>query len=319
MIRILIYLIFVTTGWAHHSPASAELPPIEFVQIEEGLFAVKDFSNAVFLITDDGVLVVDTLIHPERAELMLAEIRRLTDQPIRWVVNTHAHADHYSGNSVFLAEGATVVAHRHTAQQIRDLFQFEVGRRTSRLAQVGLDTDDVEKVIPTVTYDTAMTIELGDQKIRLMHLGPGQNYGDSLVFFEQAKVLFVGSVFQTGNAWPNPMMTPSFDGWLDVLNQIKCMDADRYVSGHSRTNVLGNRDDLNASIELITTLHEQVAAAISQGLTENETVNAVQLEKYTQWRSFKNREKRVRNVYHLLSTGIPDYFREAGVPDYRFE
>src|ERR1700730_9296401 len=69
--------------------------------------------NAGFVIGDDGVLVIDTFQDPRPAKVLLAEIRKLTPLPIRFVVNTHYHLDHVNGNDVFAAAGATIVAHRN--------------------------------------------------------------------------------------------------------------------------------------------------------------------------------------------------------------
>src|SRR6266852_3991863 len=71
-------------------------------------------SNSAFLVTDAGVLVVDTGQHPADGRALLERIRRVTDKPVKWVINTHAHGDHYFGNAPFKAAGATFVAHRDT-------------------------------------------------------------------------------------------------------------------------------------------------------------------------------------------------------------
>ena len=92
--------------------AAQEAPATEFLQVGPDLYFNYDFagSNSAVLITEEGVLIVDTRTHPVDAELLLAEIRKRTDAPIRWVINSQFHGDHYMGNSVFAREGATFVA-----------------------------------------------------------------------------------------------------------------------------------------------------------------------------------------------------------------
>ena len=99
--------------------------PIQVTQVAPGLYFQYHHqeSNSAFLVTDDGVLVIDTRQHPRRAEELVATIRKYTDKPIRWVVNTHAHGDHYFGNSVFKREGATIIAHRDTAGMMKAQFE----------------------------------------------------------------------------------------------------------------------------------------------------------------------------------------------------
>src|SRR4030095_11588307 len=71
-------------------------------------------SNSAFLVTDAGVLVIDSGQHPADARVLLARTREVTDKPVKWLINTHAHGDHFLGNPVFRQACATIVAHRDT-------------------------------------------------------------------------------------------------------------------------------------------------------------------------------------------------------------
>jgi glyoxylase-like metal-dependent hydrolase (beta-lactamase superfamily II) len=100
-------------------------------QVASDLYFIYDetSSNSAFLVTEDGVLVVDTRQHPRDGQDLLNRIRRLTDKPIRWVVNTHFHADHTYGNSVFKAAGAPIIAHKDTARIMAQVDSKEFQRR----------------------------------------------------------------------------------------------------------------------------------------------------------------------------------------------
>src|SRR6516164_2213494 len=91
--------------------------PAVVKQVANDLYFFYDYdgSNSVFLVTDAGVLVIDTREHPRAAQDLLSRIRKVTDKPIRWVINSHFHGDHTFGNAAFQAAGATFVAHRETA------------------------------------------------------------------------------------------------------------------------------------------------------------------------------------------------------------
>jgi len=90
-------------------------------QVANDVYFLFDFngSNAVFLVTEEGVLVIDTRTHPRDGRDLLDRIRKLTDKPIKWVINSHFHGDHHMGNSVFKAERATFVAQKETARLMR--------------------------------------------------------------------------------------------------------------------------------------------------------------------------------------------------------
>jgi cyclase len=93
-------------------PAAAQErapPDVVVKQIAPDLYFLFDFdgSNCVFLVTDDGVLLIDTRTHPREGRDLLARIRKVTDKPVKWVINSHFHGDHHMGNVVFKELGAT--------------------------------------------------------------------------------------------------------------------------------------------------------------------------------------------------------------------
>src|SRR5579862_10007802 len=115
-------LLLLLAAWPM---AAATKPDFRLQQIGRGVWAaiVNDEGlaggNAGFVIGDDGVLVIDTFQDPRPAKTLLAEIRKITPLPIRFVVNTHYHLDHVNGNDVFAAAGATIVAQRNMRAWVR--------------------------------------------------------------------------------------------------------------------------------------------------------------------------------------------------------
>src|SRR5215211_9539520 len=132
--------------------------PLQVTEVAPGLYFQYHHqeSNSAFLVTDEGVLVIDTRQHPKRAEELVATIRKYTDKPIRWVVNTHAHGDHYFGNSVFKREGATIITHRDTAGMMKGQFGSETKRRMGYFKQQQYDPAEVKLVLPDVTFDSKL-------------------------------------------------------------------------------------------------------------------------------------------------------------------
>ena len=113
-------------------PAAAqEGAPAAVKQIASDLYFFYDFngSNAVFLVTDEGVLLIDTLTHPRAGRDLSDRIRKVTDKPVKWVINSHFHGDHQMGNSVFKAAGATFVAQKETARIMPLVHPKEMARR----------------------------------------------------------------------------------------------------------------------------------------------------------------------------------------------
>src|SRR5262245_61675354 len=147
-------------------PAAAQnraAQPAELKQITNDLYFFYEFtgSNAVFMVTDEGVLVIDTRTHPRHGQALLDMIRKVTDKPIKWVINSHFHGDHHFGNAPFKATGATFVAQAETARLMQHVQSKEMARRIDGFKNQGLDPNEVKLVMPDVTFDTNMTIKLG--------------------------------------------------------------------------------------------------------------------------------------------------------------
>ncbi|MEE9571324.1 MAG: MBL fold metallo-hydrolase, partial [Gammaproteobacteria bacterium] len=252
-------------------PAAAQdAPAAEFLQVGPGLYFNYDFagSNSAVLITEEGVLIVDTRTHPVDAELLLAEIRERTDAPIRWVINSQFHGDHYMGNSVFAREGATFIAHRDTLAIILERFDYEVATRP--FEQRGLDPEDIELVLPDILFDHRLTLELGGYTVELIYLGAGQNEGDTLVYFPHARALHTGGVFHN-RSWANTSYTPSIEGWISVLRAMRAIDVDSYLPPHGS---IATEQDLDDFIEFLDNLHAGVRNAIDQGASTEEMLLA---------------------------------------------
>src|SRR5678816_3270094 len=123
---LMLGLAWLVTATAYaQAPADGSVRekdiPIAVTEVAPGLFFQYHHqeSNNAWLVTDDGVLVIDARQHPKRAEELLAAIRKTTDKPIKYLINTHAHGDHYFGNAVFKREGATIIAHRDTVRMMQ--------------------------------------------------------------------------------------------------------------------------------------------------------------------------------------------------------
>ncbi len=277
--------------------------PIQVAEVAPGLFFQYHHqeSNSGFLVTDDGVLVIDTRQHPRRAEELLATIRKHTDKPVRWVIITHAQGDHYFGNSVFKREGTTIIAHRDTAGMMRAQFDREMKRRMGYFKQRQYDPGEVKLVMPDVTFDTNMTIVLGGRTVELMYLGAGQNPGDTFIHFPKERVLYAGGPFSK-NSWPNPSFTPSMKNWTDVLRKIAAMDVDKYLGGHGD---IGTKEDVLKEAQMLADFDAGMRAAVAKGMSREDIIKNVRFEKYSDVRNYYRMNLFISSYYHFLTTGKP--------------
>ena len=277
--------------------------PLTVTEVAPGLFFQYHHqeSNNAWLVTDEGVLVIDTRQHPKRAEELLAAIRKTTDKPVKYVVNTHAHGDHYVGNSVFKREGATIIAHRDTAVMMKVHHGAEMKRRMGYFKQRQYDPGEVQLLLPDVTFDSKITITLGGRAVELLYYGPGQNPGDTLVYFPKERVMFSGGPFSK-NSWPNPQFTPSIANWVDLLKKMAAMEVDKYLGGHGD---IGTRQDVLNEAQMLADFDAGMRDAVKRGMTPDEILKAVRFEKYKDVRNYYRMNLFINSYYHFLTTGKP--------------
>jgi cyclase len=290
-------------------PATAQerqSPPVEFKQIAPDIYFFYDFagSNSVVLTTPEGVLVIDTLTHPRSGQELVERIRKLTDKPIKWVINSHFHGDHNFGNAPFKAAGATFVGQNDTVAIMEKVFPKEMARRIDGFKARGLDPNEVKLILPEVTFDHEMTIRLGGREAKLFYLGAGQQAGDTFVYFPHARTLFTPGSFAK-HSMPNMAFTPSVESWLKLLDQVAAMDnVDRILPAHGD---VANRADVKELSAMLADEYAIVKAAVAKGTSVEEAVKTLTLPQYKDWRNYNRLQGEIRAMYELIQTGRRSY------------
>ena len=202
-------------------------------------------ANAGIVIGRDGILVVDTLISAREGERFLADIRKVSDKPIKYVVNTHTHLDHAFGNCVFAKLGATVISHDADRRLLE-----KVGEATLKnIANFGLKPEDMagtEIVFPTLTFSDKMTIDLGGEIVELIRTAPSHTEGSVIVHLPARKLLFSGDILFTDF---HPYLADGdIPGWTRTLDSLIAMDVEKIIPGHGP---LSSKKDLREMKEYL--------------------------------------------------------------------
>jgi len=280
--------------------------PVIQEQVAPDLYFLFDYdsSNAGFLVTDEGVLVVDTRQHPRDGQDLIDRIRKITDKPIKWVINTHFHGDHYLGNPAFKAVGATIVAQRETAALMAKTYTKEIARRGKFFESRHYDPKEVRLVMPDLTFDSEITIRLGGKEIRVFYLGPGQNPGDTFVLFPHDRAIYTPGAFAK-RSWANTAFTPSVDSWIALLNKVAGMPGiDKVLPAHGD---VATPADVGEMAKFLADEYAGVKDAIAKGLTEDEAAKTLLFPQYKDYRNYRVREHDIRSLYQLIKTGKSRY------------
>jgi glyoxylase-like metal-dependent hydrolase (beta-lactamase superfamily II) len=309
--NFMILIVATLTAWpaAPHAQqmTSPKTPrPIVQRQVATDLYFLYDYdsSNAGFLITDEGVLVIDTRQHPRDGQDLIDRIRKITDKPIKWVINTHFHGDHFLGNAPFKALGATIVAQQDTAALMQKTFTKEIARRGKFFESRGYDPKEVKLVMPDVTFGDNMTIHLGGKEIRLLYLGPGQNPGDTFVLIPHDRTMYTPGAFAK-RSWANTAFAPSIENWIKLLNQVADMDVDQILPAHGD---IATRADVSEMAKFLADEYAGVKEAVAKEMSSDEAAKTLTFPEYRDYRNYHVREHDIRSLYNLIKTGKSSYF-----------
>ncbi|MEJ6000620.1 MBL fold metallo-hydrolase [Paucibacter soli] len=274
---------------AHAQEPPAALASFKLEPLAPGVYAAIDQggragANAGVIIGSEAIAIVDSFYRPEATRALLAEVRKLSKLPLRYVVNTHHHIDHVAGNAVLAAEGALIVSQRHVAGWQHSENQRLMGER----AKPGSPGAALIAALPEpqLSYTQALELQLGGRKLLLRHY-PGHTGGDTVVSVPDAQVVFAGDLFWR-HAIPNLVDARTGD-WVATLERLTRDRAGttRFVPGHGE---VGGSADVNEFRAYLATLRELADRAWSQGLrgseAEAQVLKAV-TEGFGDWAHFK--------------------------------
>jgi len=234
-------------------------------------------SNTTFIITKEGVIVIDTRPTPAEARKVLAEIRKLTALPIVYTINTHYHGDHTFGNQVF-KNSKTIIAHKNVRNKLIESGQ----KHLSLFKTFGLPgIDEVEITPPNIIYEKEMEIWLGEYRLQLLYHGKGHTDGDTIIYIDQLRTVITGDLVFNKKI---PYTADSYiDDWIGSLKYIELLKNETVIPGHGP---IGERTTIISMKHYLMNLKELVLAQLKDKKTLKETqeiVEPILRKKYKDW------------------------------------
>lgn len=309
--------------FAIHTNAQTPVSALQVKQVAEGVYAVLqpperrfDDSNAIIILLDDGVLVVDSQNAPGTARAVMAEVRKLTDKPVRYLVDTHWHGDHVQGNRAYREAfpGVQIIAHRNTREDIeqRGIPQLkediestpkaiarwqtmvDTGKQPNgqpvteaqkeqlrgRIGRTKANLEQLQTVgeiaLPDVTFESSLTLYRRTGEVRLLHF-KGHTRGDVVVHLPRERVLITGDLLDD-----LPFTGHGSPAALvETLDTLAKLDWQTMVPGHG--SVRQGPEHLQQVRALFASLVQQAGESAKAGLSEQDTAKKANLDAFEKY------------------------------------
>ncbi len=237
-----------------------------------GVFGVREqvnyenrgfISNAYFVVTNEGVLVIDALTTYKLGKELVETIRSVTDKPIRFTVVTHYHTDHFYGVGALKEAGSVIVAHEWAYEYLSQPSSYNFLKSRQKLLKEHIKGTDM--VGPDITVTQGLNIYLGRYKFEVRHFCKAHTPGDIVIWMPEEKVLFSGDIVFDGRL---PFLgSGNSKGWIACLDKILELDPDVLLPGHGNPMLTKEkiRDRVKWTRKYISDLRNTIRKMIEEG------------------------------------------------------
>ena len=266
-------------AWVVYTQSAKPPGPLRIEKVKGDLYMISgEGGNVAVYVTSEGVVLVDDMFDRNHADI-LAQVKSVTDKPLKYVLNTHQHDDHAGGDLKMLPI-AEVIAHRNARANLVDIKQpyYE-------------DTPGTPIGLPRITFSDEMSVFLGGKEVRAKYFGRGHTSGDAVIFFPDLGIIHTGDLFLGQRAGRGGATAParppgvniyvdyaqggSFLEWTRTLDGVLTLTFDTVIPGHgpvsTRNDVVKFRSDLE-------TMRNRIAGLVKQGQSKNEIVKTIETD-----------------------------------------
>ena len=275
LISIFAVIFVVQSAWVVFTQ-NAKIPgPLRIEMVKDNLYMISgEGGNVAVYVTSEGVVLVDDMFDRNHADI-LAQVKSVTDQPIRYVINTHQHDDHAGGDFKMLPI-AEVVAHKNARANLVDIKQpyYE-------------DTPGTPIGLPRVTFSDEFALYLGGKEVRAKYFGRGHTSCDIFVYFPELKAIHTGDLFlgrRAGarglNIYADYAQGGSLFEWTKTLDSALQTDFETVIPGHGAVSTKSDVAKFRSDVEA---LRNRLVGMVKEGKSKEEVLGV--LESDYGWRS----------------------------------
>jgi cyclase len=279
LVGLFVAIVLLHGAWVVYSQSQKPPGPLRIEKVKGELYMISgEGGNVAVYVTGEGVVLVDDMFDRNHADI-LAQVKSVTDKPLKYVLNTHQHDDH-AGGDLKMLPFAEVIAHRNARANLTNIKQpyYE-------------DTPGTPIGLPRVTFSDEASVFLGGKEVRAKYFGRGHTSGDAVVYFPDLKTVHTGDLFLARRAGrggtPVPTRPPgvniyvdyaqggSFLDWTRTLDGALTLDFDTVIPGHGPVST---RDDLVRFRADLETMRNRLAGLVKQGTGKDDFVKTLETD-----------------------------------------
>ncbi|MFK7848342.1 MAG: MBL fold metallo-hydrolase [Rhodothermales bacterium] len=265
---------------------------IEATQVADNIYMLTGSGgNIGVIIGEDGTFIIDDQFAP-LTDKITAAIAALTDNPVKFVLNTHWHGDHTGGNENFGKAGALIVAHDNVRV-----------RMSAKQLEESMDNADASAALPVVTFAQDVTFHLNGETIHAFHINDAHTDGDVIIHFKNANVMHMGDTFFAGRfPYIDLDSGGSIDGMISSANRVLSLTDDdtKIIPGHGP---LSTPKDLKNYRDVMMKVRAKIMQMVREDKTLEEVIAANPTDGYEDWGTgFINSERFITIIYTDLSS-----------------
>jgi glyoxylase-like metal-dependent hydrolase (beta-lactamase superfamily II) len=274
LVQVFSVIFLLLCAWTVYTQTAKPPGPLRITKVKGDLYFISgEGGNVAVYVTSEGVVLVDDMFDRNHADI-LAQVKSITDQPIKYVINTHQHDDHAGGDTKMLPI-AEVIAHQNARANLEHIKQpyYE-------------DTPGTPIGLPRITFSDEFAIHLGGKQVRAKYFGRGHTSGDAVIYFPELKTVHTGDLFlgrapgRPVNIYMDYAQGGSLGEWTKTLDRALELDFDTVIPGHGP---ISTKEDVIKFRQDVDVLRNRLVALVKEGKTKQDAVDM--LEKDYGWRA----------------------------------
>ena len=244
----------IAAGIAAVQAQQAQPPPLKIEKVKDNLYVVSESGgNVAVRVTPEGLIIIDDKFERNFAELM-ERIKSVTNQPVKYVINTHQHGDHTGGNVQFI-KTADILAHKNA--------------RANMVRTKQMDTP------PRITFGDETAVYLGGAEVQAHHFGRGHTNGDAIIYFPDLRVVHMGDLFTANFPYIDYENGGSVVEWIKTIDATLELDFDTAIPGHGPVMKKADLESYRNKIEIV---RQRVRDLVMKGVSKEQYVAQLKLD-----------------------------------------